>query len=169
MSLDWDSIIEGWTTEFALLKHAMVSYLYVRTNIPVLGLITQAMLLKEYFTCPSEIWHLWNVYSETTRAWKVKVGNHIICLVKLTGIPTDIGLLKSFLPWLEKTPKRAIYQWLTQIRTEGVFGPFAGHILQAGGHENTLSGRQLDTIVYSCTQYGRPWIKNHDNGEMDFS
>ncbi len=30
-------------------------------------------------------------------------------------------------------------------------------ILQAGGHENTISGRQGDTIVYSCTQYGRPW------------
>ncbi len=24
------------------------------------------------------------------------------------------------------------------------------------GHENTVSGRQEDKIVYSCTQYGRP-------------
>ncbi len=34
------------------------------------------------------------------------------------------------------------------------FWPFS---LQSGGHENTIFGRQGDTIVYSCTQYGRPW------------
>ena len=41
-----------------------------------------------------------------------------------------------------------------------IFSHFVGHILpilQAGGHENTLSGRQRDMIVYSCTQYGHPW------------
>ncbi len=39
------------------------------------------------------------------------------------------------------------------------FEHFAGKflvILQGGGHENTISGGQGDTIVYSCTQYGRP-------------
>ncbi len=32
-------------------------------------------------------------------------------------------------------------------------------IVQAGGHENTDFGKQGDTIVYSCTQYGRPWSR----------
>ena len=41
---------------------------------------------------------------------------------------------------------------------------------QAGGHENTLSWRQGDTVVYLCTQYGRPcvsttWLTDSDQIE----
>ncbi len=59
--------------------------------------------------------------------------------------------------------------WASKCQIRVFFGHFQAYnlwILQAGGHENTVFGRQGDTIVYSCTLYGRPWIAAEDTVEL---